>query len=92
VDRELDYSLEAHHDAATLYVTGRLTTAGVIAAMHACEELPDRVRTLRVDLRGTAGTDASAFDALAFTTRRWRDVRGGITRIDLPRQQEMSAA
>jgi ABC-type transporter Mla MlaB component len=92
VDHELDYSLEAHHDAATLYVTGRLTTERVIAAMHACDDLPDRVRTLRVDLRGTDGTDASAFDALAFTTRRWRDVRGGITRIDLPRDHRQSAA
>ena len=88
----LQYTLEAHRDAATLYVTGTLTTAGVIAAMHCCEQLPDRVRALRVDLRGTEGAEPSALDALAFTTRRWRDVRGGSTRIDLPRTRATRAA
>jgi ABC-type transporter Mla MlaB component len=91
-DESLSYTLEAHHDAATLYVTGTLSTAGVIAAMHACEQLPDRVRALRVDLRGTSGAEPAAFDALAFTTRRWRDVRGGSTRIDLPRSRAPRAA
>jgi hypothetical protein len=82
---ELQYDLEAHGDTATLYVTGTLSTHGVIAAMHCCESLPERVRHLRVDLRGVSATEPSAHDALAFTTRRWRDVRSGRTRIDLPR-------
>jgi hypothetical protein len=82
---DLRYTLEAHHDAATLYVTGTLSTAGVVAAMHCCDELPERVRSLRVDLRKIDGAAPGAYDALAFTTRRWRDVRGGSTRIDLPR-------
>jgi hypothetical protein len=85
VSTELKYTLEAHQDAATLYVTGTLSTHGVIAAMHCCESLPELVRNLRVDLRGTLGAEPSAFDALAFTTRRWRDTREGTTRIDLPR-------
>jgi hypothetical protein len=85
VSPELLYVLEAHRDSATLYVTGTLSTAGIVAAMHCCEQLPELVRTLRVDLRATSGAEPSAFDALAFTTRRWRDVRGGVTRIDLPR-------
>jgi hypothetical protein len=50
------------------------------------------VRALRVHLRGIAGVEPGAFDALAFTTRRWRDVRGGSTRIDLPREKEFRAA
>ena len=83
---DLLYFIEAHRDSATLYVTGTLSTAGVIAAMHCCEQLPEMVRTLRVDLRATIGSEPSAFDALAFTTRRWRDVRGGVTRIELPRR------
>lgn len=88
----LHYTLEAHHDAATLYVTGTLCTPGVVAAMHRCDELPDRVRTLRVDLRKIDGAEPGAFDAVAFTTRRWRDVRGGTTRIDLPRDTEAPRA
>ena len=40
MDRPLHYFLEAHHDAATIYVTGSLSIAGVIAAMHRCDELP----------------------------------------------------
>jgi hypothetical protein len=82
---DLHYDLEAHGESATLYVTGTLSTHGVIAAMHCCDALPDRVRSLRVDLRGTRGAEPSAHEALAFTTRRWRDVRSGSTRIDLPR-------
>ena len=58
MDRPLHYFLEAHHDAATLYVTGSLSIAGVVAAMHRCDELPPRVRALRVDLRATRGDRA----------------------------------
>ena len=88
----LHYTLESHRDAATLYVTGRLTLPGITAAMHECDTLPDHVRALRVDLRGIVGVDDGAFDALAFTTRRWRDVRKGSTRIDLPREERFRAA
>ena len=88
----LQYTIEAHHDAATLYVTGTLSVTGVVAAMHACDELPARVRTLRVDLRRIEGVEPSAYDALAFGTRRWRDVRAGVTRIELPRPEAPSAA
>ena len=82
---DLQYDLEAHGESATLYVTGTLSTHGVIAAMHYCDALPEHVRSLRVDLRGTKDPEPSAHEALAFTTRRWRDVRSGRTRIDLPR-------
>ena len=88
----LQYTIEAHHDAATLYVTGTLSVAGVVAAMHACDALPDRVRTLRVDLRSIDGVESAAYDALAFNTRRWRDVRGGVTRVELPRPEASPAA
>lgn len=89
---QLQYSLESHRDAATLYVTGTLAVAGITAAMHECDALPEDVRSLRVDLRGISGTEEGAFDALAFTTRRWRDVRNGNTRIDLPREERFRAA
>ena len=92
MDRPLHYILEAHADAATLYVTGALSIAGVVAAMHRCEELPPRVRNLRVDLRATRGVEPGALDAIAFTTRRWRDLRVGSTRIDLPREPAPRAA
>ena len=88
----LHYFLEAHHDAATLYVTGSLSIAGVIAAMHRCDELPPRVRALRVDLRAIQGVEPGALDAVAFTTRRWRDLREGSTRIDPPREHAPRAA
>ena len=92
MNNPFQYTIEAHNDAATLYVTGTLSTPGVIAAMHACDELPARVRTLRVDLRRICGVEPAAYDALAFATRRWRDVRAGVTRIDLPRPEAPPAA
>jgi hypothetical protein len=51
VNSPLQYTLEAHRDAATLYVTGTLTIAGVIAAMQCCDALPRRTRRRRADLR-----------------------------------------
>jgi len=86
------YTIEAHFDAATLYVSGAMSITKVIAAMHRCDALPERVRSLRVDLRRVTAIEAGACDALAFTTRRWRDVRGGATRIDLPHREGPSQA
>jgi len=88
----LHYTLESHRDAATLYVTGTLSVAGITAAMHEADALPEQVRSLRVDLRGMSTAEPGAFDALAFTSRRWRDMRGGSTRIDVPRDEEFQAA
>ncbi|HUO52156.1 MAG TPA: hypothetical protein VMT93_06545 [Gemmatimonadaceae bacterium] len=88
----LRYTLEAHHDAATLYVTGTISIAGVVAAMHACETLPARVRSLRVDLRRSTGAEPGALDSLALAARRWRDARQGVTRFDLPRVEAPPAA
>jgi ABC-type transporter Mla MlaB component len=80
----LHSSLEAHHDAATLYVAGTLSVAGAIDVMRRCEALPERVRALRVDLRGVRLLDVCALEALAFTLGRWRESRRGITRLALP--------
>ena len=92
MEKDLHYIIEAHRDAATLYVSGTLTIAGIVAAMHACDELPDRVRNLRVCLRAATSVEPGAYDALAFTTRRWRDLRAGCTRIDPPREHAPRAA
>jgi ABC-type transporter Mla MlaB component len=89
---DLHSSLEAHRDAATLYVAGTLSVAGALDVMRRCDALPNRVRALRVDLRGVRLMDVCALEALAFTLRRWRDARCGITRIALPSPRAAAVA
>ncbi|MGI8498591.1 MAG: hypothetical protein ACR2OG_13525 [Gemmatimonadaceae bacterium] len=72
-------SLESHGAAAALYLHGTLSSAGVLSALRRCYALPERVRALRVDLRGVRLFDASALDALALSLAAWRDARQGLT-------------
>ena len=73
----LHIAVEAHSCAATLYLSGTLTIAGALRAGTACEELPPRVKTLRVDLRGLIAPAPLTLRALAIALRRWRVSRAG---------------
>lgn len=80
----LHCALEAHTSAATIYLRGTLSTTGTLLALRCCEELPDSVRTLRIDLHGVEYVQPSALHSLALVLRGWRERRGGITRVELP--------
>ncbi len=87
---DVSVSLESHDSAATLYVQGTLSAAGVLRVMRDCDSLPGDVVTLRVDLRNARLYDPSAFNVLAVALRLWRESREGTTRVDLPREREVA--
>ena len=80
----LQYTLEAHPGAATLYLQGTLLPAAVVGAFRACYQLPAGVRRLHVDLRGVVQAPPAARDTLAILTADWERVRRGVARVDLP--------
>lgn len=80
--------LESHRSAATLYATGELTIAAVLEAIACVEQLPDHVRALRVDLRGTWRSESRALRTLELALRNWRASRRGMTRVKLPLDME----
>ncbi|CAA9350708.1 MAG: hypothetical protein AVDCRST_MAG40-2883 [uncultured Gemmatimonadaceae bacterium] len=78
----LQYTLEAHAGAATLYLHGTLLPHDAVAALRACFSLPAAVRRLRVDLRGVHAA-AGACDTLAILLDEWAAKRRGPARVDL---------
>ena len=80
----LQSTLEAHANAATLYLHGTLLPHAVLGAFRPCYTLPSAVRRLRVDLRGVGATHHAAADTLAILVEEWERARRGTARIDLP--------
>lgn len=79
----LQYTLEAHAAAATLYLHGTLLPQGAVSALRACFTLPAAVRRLNVDLRGVHAAHAGASDTLAILLDEWQTSRRGATRVQL---------
>jgi hypothetical protein len=77
--------LECHGEAATLYVSGALGPREAMRAVRACERLPERVRTLRADLRNVVVAVEGSLETFALLLGEWRAVRQVSARIDLPR-------
>jgi ABC-type transporter Mla MlaB component len=82
--RKEHFALEAHPGAATLYLTGAVSVPALLRALHRCEELPTRTWMLRVDLSTADPMDQGTRRVLWHSLRRWRERRGGITRISAP--------
>ena len=78
------FNLEAHPGAAALYLTGVVSVPALLRALRLCEELPTRVWLLRVDLSAADPMDQGTQRVLWHSLRRWRERRGGITRISAP--------
>ena len=83
----LEYTLESHDRSATLYLRGELSAAGAVHALNLCADLPSTVRALRVDCRGIGLFHPSAIDAFASMLGDWREGRGGMTHVELPRER-----
>lgn len=80
---ESTVNVESHPSAATLYVTGELTTIGVMHALAEAEQLPDTVRALCIDLRAVRSADSHAMRVLEIGLRDWRSKRRGMSRVKL---------
>jgi ABC-type transporter Mla MlaB component len=75
------HSLETTGSTATLYISGALRLDGVESLCDACDQLPDTVRALRMDLHGVRHLEGEALDALRALLRHWRGMRGGDCRL-----------
>lgn len=83
--RDLQFRIESRPRAATLYVTGRLTSAGAVLALRACFTLPGDTVELRVDLRAATIEEPAALHSVAMLLFRWRaGAPDRLSRIDLP--------
>ena len=83
--RDLQFRIESRPRAATLYVSGRLTSAGAVLALRPCYTLPGDTAELRVDLRSATIDEPAALQSLALLLFRWRGAAPDRrSRIDLP--------
>ncbi len=77
------FQAEVSDDSATLYLSGALSPGDAFSLGRACAELPDRVRTLRLDLHGVTRMEDDAFSSVRGVLRYWRESRGGSFRVSL---------
>lgn len=79
----MHHEIEIADDSATLYLHGVLSAGDAQTLSDACENLPARVRTLRVDLHGLSRLESDAMSAVRAVLRYWRESRGGSFRLSL---------
>jgi ABC-type transporter Mla MlaB component len=82
--RKEHFALEAHPGAATLYVTGAVSVPALLRALRHCEGLPTESLLLRVDLSAAEPLDQGTLRVLWHSLRRWREMRGAVTRVSPP--------
>lgn len=86
----LQHSLEVSDGSATLYLAGTLTGADAFPLRGLCRDIPDRIRTLRVDLHAVTRLDDGALDAIRAVVRYWRDSRCGGFRVSFASEHLMA--
>ena len=79
----LHHEIEVAEDSATLYLGGALKANDVHALIGMCDNLPLRVRTLRLDMHGVTSQEDDAMSAVRGVLRYWRESRGGSFRLSL---------
>ena len=79
----LHHEIEVADDSATLYLHGVLSAGDADVLNGACHCLPERVRTLRLDLHGLTRLEDDAMAAVRAVLRFWRASRGGSFRLSL---------
>lgn len=82
--------VEAHCSAATLYVSGNLTTKALCDIVARAHQLPDNVRAVCIDLSGAERPDSHALRVLELGLRPWRACRRGLSRVKVPRRTDAS--
>jgi ABC-type transporter Mla MlaB component len=86
VTTRLEHALEVSERSATLYLTGALSAADAFPLRRICREIPERVRTLRLDLHGIDHLDDSAMETVRAVVRYWKHSRGGSFRLAIATQ------
>ena len=79
----LQHQIEVAEDCATLYLSGALRAVDYAALVAACDGLPPKVGTLRLDLHGIDEVNDDALSAIRAVLRYWRASRGGSFRLSL---------
>jgi ABC-type transporter Mla MlaB component len=82
----LEHALEVSESTATLYLSGELTAADAFRLRGICSEIPEQVRTLRVDLHGIVRIDVGALATIRGVVRFWKNSRSGTFRLSLATQ------
>ena len=77
----LQHSLEVSDGSATLYLAGSLAGSDAFPLRGLCRDIPQGVRTLRLDLHAVTRLDDGAIDAIRSLVRYWRDSRSGGFRL-----------
>jgi hypothetical protein len=77
----LQHSLEVSDVSATLYLGGTIAGADAFMLRGVCRDIPERVRTLRLDLHAVTKLDDGAMNTIRSLVRYWRETRGGGFRL-----------
>ena len=75
------HDLEVSDGAATLYLAGTLAGADAFPLRRLCREIPNHVRTLRLDMHGVTKLEEGAMDTVRALVRYWRESRNGACRL-----------
>jgi len=81
--RERDRVVEVSGETATFVLSGTVSPSDVSSMRLACQAIPSRVRTLRLNLGDVHGMDSHVTDAVRGVVRDWRASREGDFRLDL---------
>jgi ABC-type transporter Mla MlaB component len=81
VTTALQHSLEVSDGSATLYLAGTIAGADAFPLRRVCRDIPERVRTLRLDLHAVTQLDDGAMATIRSLVRYWRESRGGGFRL-----------
>ena len=78
-----DRLVEVNGETATFVLSGTVSASDVSSMRLACQAIPARVRTLRLNLGDVHGMDSHVTDAVRGVVRDWRASREGDFRLDL---------
>lgn len=81
--RDRDQRVEVSGETATFVLSGTVSPSDVSSMRLACQAIPARVRTLRLDLGDVDGLDAHVVAAVRGVVHDWRVSREGDFRFDL---------
>jgi hypothetical protein len=81
--RDQDQWVEVSGETATFVLSGTVSPSDVTSIRLACQAIPPRVRTLRLNLGDVDGMDTHVMDAVRGVVRDWRASREGDFRLDL---------
>jgi ABC-type transporter Mla MlaB component len=73
----LQHQLELTLETAILYLSGSFQRSDAVRLHQLITGLPERVRTLRLDLRAIGEIDQTTIDTVRPVLRHWRTQRGG---------------